>query len=267
MPLADTAVQPLIQSRILTLRGLRVMLDADLAQLYGVQTRALVQAVKRNAKRFPPDFMFQLDAGEFEALKSQTVISNAAPTPGRGGRRSAPYAFTEQGVAMLSSVLTSEQAVAMNVSIMRTFVRVRELALAHKDLAQQLAELQERMERLEMGHDTFSANTRAQLRQVMEALRGLRHHPSRPDAPSGSWSRKLKSAKTHRWNRTTTEATFTPRADETPKAEYDAWFRRQVQIGLNQADAGELIPSEEVEAYFAAKRAETRRKLPQASAD
>ena len=103
-----TSLQPLIQSRILSLRNQRVMLDADLAQLYGVETRAVVQAVKRNAGRFPADFMFQLDTDEWTALKSQTVISNI-PSPGRRGRRTAPYAFTEQGVAMLSSPPSSEK--------------------------------------------------------------------------------------------------------------------------------------------------------------
>src|SRR5574337_1616348 len=99
-----TALQPVIQSRILSLRGQRVMLDADFAQLYGVETRVLVQAVKRNRARFPEDFMFQLAAQEFADLRSQSVISSA----GHGGRRTAPYAFTEQGVAMLSSVLGSQ---------------------------------------------------------------------------------------------------------------------------------------------------------------
>jgi hypothetical protein len=117
-----STLQPLIQSRILSLREQRVMLDADLAQLYGVETRALVQAVKRNLSRFPDDFMFQLTAEEWHALRSQTVISNVE---GRGGRRTAPYAFIEQGVAMLSSVLGSQQAIAVNIEIMRTFVRVR----------------------------------------------------------------------------------------------------------------------------------------------
>ena len=120
-----TALPPLIGSRILLLREQRVMLDADLAELYGVQTKVLVQAVKRNRVRFPEDFMFQLSADEFAALRSQSVTSN---TGGRGGRRTAPYAFTEQGVAMLSSVLGSARAIAVNIEIMRTFVRVRALA-------------------------------------------------------------------------------------------------------------------------------------------
>ena len=177
-------LQPLIQSRILSLRSQRVILDADLAQLYGVETRAVVQAVKRNAGRFPLDFMFQLDAAEWASLRSQTVISNAAG-PGRGGRRTPPYAFTEQGVAMLSSVLNSERAVAVNIEIMRTFVRVRELATTHQDLAKRLAEIEFKTESLELQHDTFSRNTRNQLREVFEAIRALTMPPDPPKRPIG----------------------------------------------------------------------------------
>jgi hypothetical protein len=108
-------LQSLIGSRILVLREQRVMLDTDLAELYGVLTKALVQAVKRNLARFPADFMFQLSAEEFAHLRSQTVTSSA----GHGGRRTAPYAFTEQGVAMLSSVLGSPRAIAVNIEITR----------------------------------------------------------------------------------------------------------------------------------------------------
>lgn len=177
-----TALQPLIQSRILALREQRVMLDADLAQLYGVETRVLVQAVKRNLARFPEDFMFQLTADEWTALRSQTVISNAE---GRGGRRTAPYAFTEQGVAMLSSVLGSQRAIAVNIEIMRTFVRVRALAATHGDLAQRLAELENTTEALAQQHDTFSRNTRAQLKQVFDTLRELMTPPEPPKRPIG----------------------------------------------------------------------------------
>ncbi len=105
---------------------------------------------------------FQLPAQEFEELRSQAVISN----PGRGGRRTAPYAFTEQGVVMLSSVLGSARAIAVNIEIMRTFVRVRALAAAHGDLARRLNELEEKTEALTMRHDTFSRNTRNQLKAV-----------------------------------------------------------------------------------------------------
>ena len=179
-------LQPLIQSRILSLRSQRVMLDADLAQLYGVETRAVVQAVKRNGQRFPADFMFQLNADEWKSLRSQTVISNVAgPVVGRGGRRTAPYAFTEQGVAMLSSVLSSERAVAVNIEIMRTFVRVRELAATHQDLAKRLGELEMKTEGLELSHDAFSRNTRNQLKQVFEAMRELMTPPDPPKRPIG----------------------------------------------------------------------------------
>jgi hypothetical protein len=112
-----------IQRSILSLRGERVILDADLAALYGVETKALVQAVKRNPARFPADFMFQLTPDEYARLRSQTVTSNER----RDGRRTAPYPFTEQGVAMLSSVLRSTRAVRVNVEIMRAFVRLRAL--------------------------------------------------------------------------------------------------------------------------------------------
>ena len=175
------ALQPHIASRILALREQRVMLDADLAELYGVETRVLIQAIKRNAVRFPADFMFQLDADEYAALRSQFVISNA----GRGGRRYAPYAFTEQGVAMLSTVLNSERAVVINIEIMRTFVRVRTLANTQQDLAKQLVELQDKTESLAMSYDTFSRNTRNQLKQVFDTLRELMTPPEPHKRPIG----------------------------------------------------------------------------------
>lgn len=174
-------MQTLISGRILLLREKRVMLDADLAELYGVQTKVLVQAVKRNIARFPQDFMFQLSAEEFTVLRSQTVTSKT----GRGGRRTAPYAFTEQGVAMLSSVLGSTRAIGVNIEIMRTFVRVRELAATHHDLAKRLGELEERTEMLSMQHDSFSRNTRIQLKQVFDALRELMMPPESPKRPIG----------------------------------------------------------------------------------
>jgi hypothetical protein len=114
------------------------MLDADLAELYGVTTSALVQAVKRNPSRFPADFLFQLTPDEQTGLRSQTVIAKRE----RGGRRTAPYAFTEQGVAMLSSVLRSPRAVRVNVEIIRAFVRLREMLSTHADLARKLAALE-----------------------------------------------------------------------------------------------------------------------------
>ena len=127
----------LIERRIYVIRAQKVMMDSDLAHLYQVETRALVQAVKRNPERFPEDFMFQLSPEEGESLRSQIVISNAA----RGGRRYLPYAFTEHGVAMLSSVLNSKRAVQMNILIIRAFVKLRELLASHKALAAKIEKL------------------------------------------------------------------------------------------------------------------------------
>lgn len=178
---SNPPLQPHIESRILSLREQRVMLDSDLAVLYDVQTKVLVQAVKRNIERFPSDFMFQLSIEEWAALRSQTVTSNI----GRGGRRTAPYVFTEQGVAMLSSVLGSPRAIAVNIEIMRTFVRVRALVTTHQDLAKRLSELEEKTELIDMRHDSFSRNTRTQLRQVFDAIKALTMPPDPPKRPIG----------------------------------------------------------------------------------
>jgi hypothetical protein len=143
-----------ITGAILWIRGQRVILDEDLASLYGVETRALVQAVKRNSSRFPADFMFRLTGPEFERLRSQFVISN-----GSGGRRHRPYAFTEQGVAMLSSVLHSRRAVRVNVEIMRAFVRLRNLLATHQRLSRKLALMERKYD--------------AQFKVVFDAIRQL----------------------------------------------------------------------------------------------
>jgi len=131
-----------VEGLIYQIRGQRVLLDQDLAQLYRVETKVLIQAVKRNRERFPSDFMFQLSDQEFMALRSQIVTSK-----GRGGRRLAPYAFTEQGVAMLSSVLRSKLAVEVNIQIMRTFVRLRRIIESHATLADRLIDLEQRHEK------------------------------------------------------------------------------------------------------------------------
>ncbi len=130
------------------------MLDKDLAVLYRVSTRVLVQAVTRNRKRFPPDFMFKLTKQEVTRLRSQIVISN-----GRGGRRYLPYVFTEQGVAMLSSVLRSERAVLVNIEIMRTFARLRQIISSHEGLRRKIDQLEEKFD--------------SKFRTVFEALRNL----------------------------------------------------------------------------------------------
>ena len=126
----------LIERRIYMIRGQKVMIDSDLAEIYQVATKVLNQAVRRHRDRFPEDFMFQLTPQESDFLRSQVVTSN------RGGRRYLPYAFTEHGVAMLSSVLNSERAVHMNILIVRAFVRMRELLASHKDLAIRVDQLE-----------------------------------------------------------------------------------------------------------------------------
>ncbi len=143
MPVAEVAPAPLIESRIWLIRGHKVLLDADLATLYQVETKALNRAVKRNRDRFPEDFMFQLTVREMEEfLRCQIGTSNER----RGGRRYRPYVFTEQGIAMLSGVLTSVRAVEVNIAIMRTFVRLRQLLTTHEELARQLEELRWKQE-------------------------------------------------------------------------------------------------------------------------
>jgi hypothetical protein len=155
-----------IERSILLIRGHKIMLSTDLAELYGVEPRILVQAVKRNINRFPEDFMFQLSKEEFSNLKSQIVIS------GWGGlRRAAPYAFTEQGVAMLSSVLRSKRAVQVNIEIMRAFVRLRRILASHADLARKL-------DALEKKYDT-------QFRVVFDAIRELMKPPETKKRPIG----------------------------------------------------------------------------------
>lgn len=149
-----------VEARILVLRGQRVMLSPHLAELYGVQPKVLVQAVKRNAARFPEDFMFQLSRDEFGNLKSQFVTSSWG-----GLRRATPYAFTEQGVAMLSSILNRPKAIRVNIEIMRAFVRLRRILASHEDLARKLEELEKRYD--------------AQFRAVFDAIRQLMEPPER----------------------------------------------------------------------------------------
>ncbi|HEY3450007.1 MAG TPA: ORF6N domain-containing protein [Myxococcales bacterium] len=167
IPVAD------IERSIRAIRGQRVMLDEDLARLYGVEVRTLNQAVKRNAGRFPSDFMFHLTPEEARNLRSQIVISSSG---GYGGRRHAPYAFTEQGVAMLSSVLHSPQAIEVNVEIMRTFVRLRRMLMVHADLARKLAALEKKYD--------------ARFRIVFEAIQELMNPSPEPKKRIGFASTK-----------------------------------------------------------------------------
>lgn len=130
----------IVERRIYTIRKLRVMLDRDLAELYEVTTGTLNQAIKRNIERFPSDFMIHLTAKEEVGLRSQIVISN----DGRGGRRYLPYAFTEHGIAMLSSVLNSPRAVQVNIAIMRVFVQMRNIAITHRDILRKVTDLEKK---------------------------------------------------------------------------------------------------------------------------
>ena len=143
---------------IRVVRGHKVVLDADLAALYGVETRRLNEQVRRNLERFPGDFMFQLSAEEMSALMSQLATSNA----GRGGRRKRPLVFTEHGALMAATVLSSPRAVEVGLYVVRAFVRLRETVSQHKDLAVKLAELEKKTEALALKHDTLAANTRLQ---------------------------------------------------------------------------------------------------------
>jgi hypothetical protein len=178
---SDRSLVPVerIERAILVLRGHKVMLDSELARLYDVETRALIQAVKRNIERFPADFMFQLTAEEAQFSRSQSVILNGQSPDADGASRSQigtsrrgknikylPYAFTEQGVAMLSSVLRSPRAVQVNIEIMRAFVRLRQMLQQNRDLARKLALLEKKYD--------------AQFRAVFDAIRELMKPPEKP---------------------------------------------------------------------------------------
>jgi len=172
----DLGVRPdHIERSILVIRGEKVLLDTTLAAFYAVSTSALVQAVQRNRDRFPADFIFRLTANEWAALRSQTVISKPSS---RGGRRFSPYAFTEQGVAMLSSVLRSTRAVQINIQIMRAFVRLRQLLSVHKELADRLTKLERQMRRRDRSTDQ-------QFQQVFTLLDQLFSPPDPPRRPIG----------------------------------------------------------------------------------
>jgi hypothetical protein len=159
--------QEKIETMIFIIRGKKVMIDRDLASLYEVETKVLNQAVKRNIGRFPDDFMFQLDATEFENWKSQFVTSNST----KMGLRKRPYAFTEHGILMLSSVLNSERAIEANIQIMRTFTKLRELMLVHKDLRLKIENMEKRYD--------------SQFKIVFDALRKLLDPPEKKKTPIG----------------------------------------------------------------------------------
>lgn len=164
------ASPPVIEQKIHLVRGQKVMLDSDLAALYQVPTHRLNEALKRNRRRFPQDFVFTLTNQEVISLISQ----NAMPKTGRGGRRSLPQAFTEHGVAMLSSVLRSERAIQINIAIVRSFIHLREMLAAHKDLAA-------RIEKLESGH----AQHASIITLLAKEIRALKILPEPPRNPIG----------------------------------------------------------------------------------
>jgi phage regulator Rha-like protein len=157
-----------IENKIYVIRGKKVMLDRDLAALYEVETKVLNQAVKRNFSRFPEDFMFQLTSEEAEALRSQFVTSNI----GRGGRRYFPYAFTENGVAMLSTVLSSERAIQINIQIMRAFVRMKNIVADNTDLRKAIEHIERRLD----VHDQ-------QIKIAFAALKSILQPDPKPETP------------------------------------------------------------------------------------
>jgi hypothetical protein len=175
IPASDQLVPvEVIERRILFIHGHKVMLDNHLAELYEVSTKRLNEAVKRNRKRFPEDFMFQLTKEGRESLVSQFAMANLRSqiaTSSYGGRRYLPYVFTEQGVAMLSSVLNSERAIAVNIAIMRTFVRLRQIFATHKQLAERLAALEKEYDQ--------------QFKVVFDILKQLMEPPAPPKRPIG----------------------------------------------------------------------------------
>ena len=158
-----------IERRIYLIRGHKVMLDSDLAVLYGVRTKNLNKAIKRNIERFPEDFMFKLTHDEVRSLRFQFGTSKE----GRGGRRYLPFVFTEQGVAMLSSVLNSKRAIQVNIAIMRAFVRLREILLTHKDLAAKIAAL----ELKHKNHDMRLSEYDQHITAIFEAIKKLMAPP------------------------------------------------------------------------------------------
>jgi phage regulator Rha-like protein len=170
-----------IESSILTIRGQKVILDHDLAALYGVPTKVFNQAVKRNIRRFPTDFMFRLTVEEYKSLRSQFVTSNLISTfeiskPGRGGRRTLPYAFTEHGAVMAANVLRTKRAIQMSVFVVRAFIKMRALLTAQKDLAAKLATLERTLTRRLNLHERVISD-------IIQQIMSLLNPPVQPEPP------------------------------------------------------------------------------------
>jgi ORF6N domain len=168
MPTADPVLLPNIELRIQSIRGLRVIVDGDLALLYGVETKRLNEQIKRNRERFPADFLFQLTLEE-----KMEVVAHCDHLQKLKYSKALPFAFTEHGAIQAASVLASAQAVEMGIYVVRAFVHLRQAAILNSDLAQRLAELEHKTELIEMSHDTFSRNTKVQLKQMLDTLREL----------------------------------------------------------------------------------------------
>jgi len=172
----DIVPVEIIENRIFLIRGKKVILDRDLAELYGVETKVLKQAVRRNLKRFPDDFMFVLSKQEFTNWRSQFVTSSSSQW---GGTRYPPMAFTEQGIAMLSSVINSEMAIEVNIQIMRAFVKLREMLATHKDLSRKLESLERKSDE--------------QFRVVFDAIRALMTEEEKPERKIGFKAKEHRS--------------------------------------------------------------------------
>jgi len=191
-PADDAAVMlPRIESRILVVREQKVIVDADLALLYGVPTKALNQAVKRNADRFPMDFMFALSATE-----KAEVVTSCDHLQKLKFSKTMPFAFTEHGAIQAANVLASPRAVEMGIYVVRAFVRLKQASVLHADLAKRLSELEQKTEGLALTHDTFSRNTRNQLKQLIEAVNQLMAPPDPPKRPIGFINPEDKGKKT-----------------------------------------------------------------------
>ncbi len=176
----STVLVPRIESRIQVIRGLRVMMDVDLASLYGVETKRLNEQVKRNRKRFPVDFLFQLTPQE-----KAEVVANCDHLQKLKFSKGLPFAFTEHGAIQAANVLASNQAVEMGIYVVRAFVQLREALSTNADVLKRLAELETKTDALEFSHNTFSRNTRLQLRQLLDAVRELATPPDPPKRPIG----------------------------------------------------------------------------------
>lgn len=169
---ASTTQVTQIERGILFVRGRRIMIDADLAQLYGVPTKALNQAVKRNARRFPPDFVFQLTTAEKEE-----VVTNCDHLAKLKFSKALPFAFAEHGAIQAANVLNSEMAMEMGVYVVRAFVHLREMIVSNKELALRLDDLEKKTELMSLKHDDFERSTRVQLKQIFDAVRELMAQP------------------------------------------------------------------------------------------